>query len=107
MLIDIKIIRTVVQEKLKNNILTEKELKEFISELVVSMNATVNDSEIDDLFNEMRAIHSVRMEVLGTVLSDKNSFHDTKWYNNTLLKNTTWFYRDRYRDFLSSSGFSI
>ena len=50
MLIDIKIIRTVVQEKLKNNILTEKELKEFISELVVSMNATVNDSEIDDLF---------------------------------------------------------
>ena len=106
MLIDIKIIRTVVQEKLKNNILTEKELKEFISELVVSMNAAVNDSEIDDLFNEMRAIHSVRMEVLGTVLSDKNSFHDTKWYNNTLLKNTTWFYRDRYRDFLSSSGFS-
>ena len=98
-------VRTLVQNELTKAYMTEQELRNCITTFSSPFKDSVTKKEMDDLFDDMRSIHGVRMEVFGSVLSGDDPTHDAKWLSNTRQKNTDWYYWNRYKQYLINQGF--
>ena len=94
-------LRLLVQAFASSGVKTEQELRDAITEYVQMINANVSDDEVAALFDEMRHRHGVRMEFGAALIAP--DFED--WFDVARRNSTDWFYWDRYRDYLSDSGF--
>jgi hypothetical protein len=95
-------LRLLIQAYASGGVRTEQELRERIETYAEMIQADVTNEQVADLFDEMRHKHGVRMEIGSALVAPDFN----KWLDNDRMKSIDWFYWDRYRQYLSDSGFS-
>lgn len=94
-------LRLLVQAYATKGVRTEQELRDAIAQYVEMISADVSDADVAALFDEMRHKHGVRMDIGAALIAP--DFED--WFDNSRRRDTTWYYWNRYRDYLSKGGF--